>query len=157
MGICDVSMFQLYMLQIWHEDSLSSIETCMDGHKRAWSSFWNSSKLGSIKIMMIFFKQVVKTLGDTLILLLFMNIDCNICITISVTRGLQGQWDRGTDIFVYHRDHSYSLIPISWKRIMNRSDVFQVGVVRSDNPMFRALSTEEIDEHLTAISERDWV
>lgn len=31
----------------------------------------------------------------------------------------------------------------------------QVGVVRKDNPVFRVLSTEEIDEHLTAISERD--
>ncbi|XP_072979028.1 proteasome subunit alpha type-6 [Typha angustifolia] len=31
----------------------------------------------------------------------------------------------------------------------------EVGVVRSDNPVFRVLSTEEIDEHLTAISERD--
>jgi len=33
--------------------------------------------------------------------------------------------------------------------------VFQVGVVRKDNPEFRVLTTEEIDEHLTAISERD--
>ncbi|XP_027355508.1 proteasome subunit alpha type-6-like [Abrus precatorius] len=31
----------------------------------------------------------------------------------------------------------------------------EVGVVRKDNPEFRVLSTEEIDEHLTAISERD--
>lgn len=31
----------------------------------------------------------------------------------------------------------------------------QVGVVRSDDQVFRVLSTEEIDEHLTAISERD--
>ncbi|CAN1290803.1 Proteasome subunit alpha type-6 [Linum perenne] len=31
----------------------------------------------------------------------------------------------------------------------------EVGVVRADNPVFRVLSTEEIDEHLTAISERD--
>jgi hypothetical protein len=31
----------------------------------------------------------------------------------------------------------------------------QVGVVRTDNLVFRVLSTEEIDEHLTAISERD--
>ncbi|RVW52142.1 Proteasome subunit alpha type-6 [Vitis vinifera] len=30
-----------------------------------------------------------------------------------------------------------------------------VGVVRTDSPAFRVLSTEEIDEHLTAISERD--
>ncbi|KAI5585146.1 hypothetical protein BDE02_06G126100 [Populus trichocarpa] len=31
----------------------------------------------------------------------------------------------------------------------------EVGVVRTDNLVFRVLSTEEIDEHLTAISERD--
>ncbi|CAL9199074.1 unnamed protein product [Musa hybrid cultivar] len=31
----------------------------------------------------------------------------------------------------------------------------EVGVVRNDDPAFRVLSTEEIDEHLTAISERD--
>uniref|UniRef100_A0A803QRJ2 Proteasome subunit alpha type n=1 Tax=Cannabis sativa TaxID=3483 RepID=A0A803QRJ2_CANSA len=31
----------------------------------------------------------------------------------------------------------------------------EVGVVKQDNPVFRVLSTEEIDEHLTAISERD--
>ncbi|CAL9100227.1 unnamed protein product [Musa textilis] len=31
----------------------------------------------------------------------------------------------------------------------------EVGVVRKDDPAFRVLSTEEIDEHLTAISERD--
>ncbi|CAL5376790.1 unnamed protein product [Camellia sinensis] len=31
----------------------------------------------------------------------------------------------------------------------------EVGVVRKDNPVFRVLSTEEIDEHLVAISERD--
>ncbi|KAM7471878.1 hypothetical protein LguiA_010061 [Lonicera macranthoides] len=31
----------------------------------------------------------------------------------------------------------------------------EVGVVRKENPVFRVLSTEEIDEHLTAISERD--
>ncbi|KAL9242166.1 hypothetical protein vseg_016192 [Gypsophila vaccaria] len=31
----------------------------------------------------------------------------------------------------------------------------EVGVVRTEDPAFRALSTEEIDEHLTAISERD--
>ncbi|QCD86946.1 20S proteasome subunit alpha 1 [Vigna unguiculata] len=31
----------------------------------------------------------------------------------------------------------------------------EVGVVRKDNPEFRVLTTEEIDEHLTAISERD--
>ncbi|KAF2304124.1 hypothetical protein GH714_027434 [Hevea brasiliensis] len=31
----------------------------------------------------------------------------------------------------------------------------EVGVVRADNRVFRVLSTEEIDEHLTAISERD--
>ncbi|KAE8680997.1 Proteasome subunit alpha type-6 [Hibiscus syriacus] len=30
----------------------------------------------------------------------------------------------------------------------------QVGLVKADYPVFRALSTEEIDEHLTAISER---
>lgn len=33
---------------------------------------------------------------------------------------------------------------------------WQVGVVRADDPLFRSLKTEEIDEHLTAISERDW-
>jgi hypothetical protein len=32
---------------------------------------------------------------------------------------------------------------------------WQVGVVRADDPLFRSLRTEEIDEHLTAISERD--
>ncbi|KAF5732105.1 proteasome subunit alpha type-6 [Tripterygium wilfordii] len=31
----------------------------------------------------------------------------------------------------------------------------EVGVVRKENPVFRVLSTEEIDEHLTVISERD--
>ncbi|XP_039016887.1 proteasome subunit alpha type-6-like isoform X1 [Hibiscus syriacus] len=31
----------------------------------------------------------------------------------------------------------------------------EVGVVKADNPVFRVLLTEEIDEHLTAISERD--
>ncbi|XP_010939895.1 proteasome subunit alpha type-6 [Elaeis guineensis] len=31
----------------------------------------------------------------------------------------------------------------------------EVGVVRTKDPVFRVLSTEEIDEHLTAISERD--
>ena len=31
----------------------------------------------------------------------------------------------------------------------------EVGVVRKEDPFFRVLSTEEIDEHLTAISERD--
>lgn len=31
----------------------------------------------------------------------------------------------------------------------------EVGVVRKDDPVFKVLSTEEIDEHLTAISERD--
>ncbi|KAF5183747.1 Proteasome subunit alpha type-6 [Thalictrum thalictroides] len=31
----------------------------------------------------------------------------------------------------------------------------EVGVVRKENPVFRVLSTEEIDEQLTAISERD--
>eukprot|EP00249_Psilotum_nudum_P027366 c34944_g1_i1 orf=317-1057(-) len=31
----------------------------------------------------------------------------------------------------------------------------EVGVVKTEEPAFRILSTEEIDEHLTAISERD--
>ncbi|KAK8591112.1 hypothetical protein V6N13_031179 [Hibiscus sabdariffa] len=31
----------------------------------------------------------------------------------------------------------------------------EVGVVKTDNPVFKVLSTEEIDEHLTLISERD--
>ncbi|KAK8948298.1 Proteasome subunit alpha type-6 [Platanthera guangdongensis] len=31
----------------------------------------------------------------------------------------------------------------------------EVGVVRKDEPVFKVLSTEEIDEHLTTISERD--
>ncbi|WJX88120.1 Polyamine N-acetyltransferase 1 [Trifolium repens] len=31
----------------------------------------------------------------------------------------------------------------------------EVGVVQMDNPEFRVLSTEEVDEHLTSISERD--
>ncbi|XP_042376424.1 proteasome subunit alpha type-6-like [Zingiber officinale] len=31
----------------------------------------------------------------------------------------------------------------------------EVGVVRTEDPTFRVLSTEEIEEHLTAISERD--
>lgn len=31
----------------------------------------------------------------------------------------------------------------------------QVGVVKKEDPIFRVLTTEEIDEHLTAISERD--
>ncbi len=33
--------------------------------------------------------------------------------------------------------------------------VWQVGIVSKGNPHFRVLTTEEIDEHLTAISERD--
>ncbi|RWW21462.1 hypothetical protein GW17_00014386 [Ensete ventricosum] len=33
--------------------------------------------------------------------------------------------------------------------------IHQVGVVRKEDPVFRVLSTVEIDEHLTAISERD--
>lgn len=33
--------------------------------------------------------------------------------------------------------------------------LLQVGVVSKENPEFRVLSIEEIDEHLTAISERD--
>ena len=41
-------------------------------------------------------------------------------------------------------------------RIINgMNDLWQVGVVRKENPVFRVLSTEEIDEHLVAISERD--
>ncbi|KAB1218338.1 Proteasome subunit alpha type-6 [Morella rubra] len=36
-----------------------------------------------------------------------------------------------------------------------KANEIEVGVVRKDNPIFRVLSTEEIDEHLTAISERD--
>ncbi|KAM7259452.1 hypothetical protein ACFE04_015193 [Oxalis oulophora] len=31
----------------------------------------------------------------------------------------------------------------------------EVGVVKTEDPFFRVLTTEEIDEHLTAISERD--
>jgi 20S proteasome subunit alpha 1 len=31
----------------------------------------------------------------------------------------------------------------------------EVGIVSKGNPHFRVLTTEEIDEHLTAISERD--
>ncbi|XP_024363105.1 proteasome subunit alpha type-6 isoform X2 [Physcomitrium patens] len=34
-------------------------------------------------------------------------------------------------------------------------ETVQVGVVRASKPEFRVLTTEEIDEHLTAISERD--
>ncbi|PIN01553.1 20S proteasome, regulatory subunit alpha type PSMA6/SCL1 [Handroanthus impetiginosus] len=34
-------------------------------------------------------------------------------------------------------------------------ETVQVGVVRKEDPVFKVLSTEEIDEHLTAISERD--
>ncbi|XP_039031504.1 proteasome subunit alpha type-6-like isoform X2 [Hibiscus syriacus] len=34
-------------------------------------------------------------------------------------------------------------------------ETVQVGVVKADDPVFQVLSTEEIDEHLTAISERD--
>lgn len=33
--------------------------------------------------------------------------------------------------------------------------LYQVGVVRKEDPVFEVLSTEEIDEHLIAISERD--
>lgn len=33
--------------------------------------------------------------------------------------------------------------------------LLQVGVVRKEDQLFKVLSTEEIDEHLTAISERD--
>ncbi|KAF4399369.1 hypothetical protein G4B88_022452 [Cannabis sativa] len=34
-----------------------------------------------------------------------------------------------------------------------KASEIEVGVVKQDNPVFRVLSTEEIDEHLTAISE----
>ncbi|GKE75629.1 proteasome subunit alpha type-6, partial [Tanacetum coccineum] len=36
-----------------------------------------------------------------------------------------------------------------------KANEIEVGVVRKENPAFHVLSTEEIDEHLTAISERD--
>ncbi|XP_042517904.1 proteasome subunit alpha type-6 [Macadamia integrifolia] len=36
-----------------------------------------------------------------------------------------------------------------------KANEIEVGVVKKDHPIFRVLSTEEIDEHLTAISERD--
>ncbi|KAI7745276.1 hypothetical protein M8C21_017338 [Ambrosia artemisiifolia] len=36
-----------------------------------------------------------------------------------------------------------------------KANEIEVGVVRKENPVFHVLSTEEIDEHLTAISERD--
>lgn len=36
-----------------------------------------------------------------------------------------------------------------------KSCLCQVGVVMKEDPVFKVLSTEEIDEHLTAISERD--
>ncbi|XP_058079224.1 proteasome subunit alpha type-6-like [Magnolia sinica] len=36
-----------------------------------------------------------------------------------------------------------------------KASEIEVGVVRTEHPVFRLLSMEEIDEHLTAISERD--
>nr|GMC58966.1 proteasome subunit alpha type-6 [Ipomoea batatas] len=36
-----------------------------------------------------------------------------------------------------------------------KASEIEVGVVSQEDPVFRVLSTEEIDEHLTAISERD--
>ncbi|CAL9009687.1 unnamed protein product [Prunus brigantina] len=36
-----------------------------------------------------------------------------------------------------------------------KANEIEVGVVVKENPVFRVLSTDEIDEHLTAISERD--
>ncbi|XP_038899956.1 proteasome subunit alpha type-6-like [Benincasa hispida] len=36
-----------------------------------------------------------------------------------------------------------------------KANEIEVGVVRSGNPIFRVLTTEEVDEHLIAISERD--
>lgn len=36
-----------------------------------------------------------------------------------------------------------------------KASEIEVGVVRKEDPVFRVLTTEEIDEHLTAISERD--
>ncbi|KAK4383042.1 Proteasome subunit alpha type-6 [Sesamum angolense] len=36
-----------------------------------------------------------------------------------------------------------------------KASEIEVGVVRKEDPLFKVLSTEEIDEHLTAISERD--
>ncbi|KAL0350229.1 UNVERIFIED_CONTAM: Proteasome subunit alpha type-6 [Sesamum radiatum] len=36
-----------------------------------------------------------------------------------------------------------------------KASEIEVGVVRKEDPVFKVLSTEEIDEHLTAISERD--
>ncbi|XP_051126182.1 proteasome subunit alpha type-6 [Andrographis paniculata] len=36
-----------------------------------------------------------------------------------------------------------------------KANEIEVGVVRKDDPVFKVLSAEEIDEHLTAISERD--
>lgn len=46
---------------------------------------------------------------------------------------------------------------ISLLRSIMSSGLWQVGVVRKEDPVFRVLTTEEIDEHLTAISERDWL
>ncbi|KAL6010602.1 Polyamine N-acetyltransferase 1 [Asimina triloba] len=36
-----------------------------------------------------------------------------------------------------------------------KASEIEVGVVKQEDPVFKVLSTEEIDEHLTAISERD--
>ncbi|KAL0440111.1 UNVERIFIED_CONTAM: Proteasome subunit alpha type-6 [Sesamum latifolium] len=36
-----------------------------------------------------------------------------------------------------------------------KASEIEVGVVRKEDAVFKVLSTEEIDEHLTAISERD--
>ncbi|KAG9130523.1 hypothetical protein Leryth_025244 [Lithospermum erythrorhizon] len=36
-----------------------------------------------------------------------------------------------------------------------KANEIEVGVVSKENPVFRILTTEEIEEHLTAISERD--
>lgn len=44
---------------------------------------------------------------------------------------------------------------VSLLRIIISSGFWQVGVVRKEDPIFKVLTTEEIDEHLTAISERD--
>ncbi|MFQ6642686.1 hypothetical protein Gotur_018093 [Gossypium turneri] len=45
--------------------------------------------------------------------------------------------------------------PLSGYPLFVSESACGVGVVKADNPAFRVLSTEEIDEHLTAISERD--
>ncbi|KAM6585403.1 hypothetical protein CsatB_012405 [Cannabis sativa] len=54
--------------------------------------------------------------------------------------------------FTYEESIQVNIILPFLQKDFKASEI-EVGVVKQDNPVFRVLSTEEIDEHLTAISE----